>query len=287
MNIGMTLPVMEPGLTRDNLYEWTNQIDKGPWSSIALGERIVFDNPEFISMLSAVAAWTKKVEIISTVSVLSMHDPVLSAKQFATIDMLSEGRLTVGVGVGGRQEDYEAIGSDWKNHRWKKVSEYSKIMQSIWASEFEQDIGPKPVQAKGPKILAGAIGPKALSMSADYASGIAGFSFNADIEEISDAAVRAREAFSIKGMKEPRIVTSFWFAIGKDSRLQMQSHLKRYLAWMGKEIAENLAANAGFCGSIEDLSRLIKQVKECGVDDLLLVPTSKDLKQVIEIEDIL
>ena len=50
MNIGMTLPVMEPGLTRNNLYEWTNQIDKGPWSSIALGERIVFDNPEFISM---------------------------------------------------------------------------------------------------------------------------------------------------------------------------------------------------------------------------------------------
>ena len=158
MNIGMTLPVMEPGLTRNNLYEWTNQIDKGPWSSNALGERIVFDNPEFISMLSAVAAWTSNVEIISTVSVLSMHDPVLSAKQFATIDMLSEGRLTVGVGVGGRQEDYEAIGSDWKNHRWKKVSEYSKIMQSIWASEFAQDIGPKPVQAKGPKILAGAIG---------------------------------------------------------------------------------------------------------------------------------
>ena len=200
----MTLPVMEPGLTRNNLYEWTNQIDNGPWSSIALGERIVFDNPEFISMLSAVAAWTSNVEIISTVSVLSMHDPVLSAKQFATIDMLSEGRLTVGVGVGGRQEDYEAIGSDWKNHRWKKVSEYSKIMQSIWASEFVQ-----------------------------------------------------------------------------------QSHLKRYLAWMGKEIAENLAANAGFCGSIEDLAKLIKQVKECGVDDLLLVPTSKDLKQVIEIEDIL
>ena len=226
----MTLPVMEPGLTRNNLYEWTNQIDNGPWSSIALGERIVFDNPEFISMLSAIAAWTSNVEIISTVSVLTMHDPVLSAKQFATIDMLSEGRLTVGVGVGGRQEDYEAIGSDWKNHRWKKVSEYSNIMQSIWASEFVQDIGPKTVQPKGPKILAGAIGPKALSMSADYASGIAGFSFNADIDEISDAAVRAREAFSIKGIKEPRIVTSFWFAVGKDSRLQMQSHLNRYLA---------------------------------------------------------
>ena len=76
---------------------------------------------------------------------------------------------------------------------------------------------------------------------------------------------------------------TFWFL----EYLILQSHLNRYLAWMGKEIAENLAANAGFCGSIKDLAWLIKEVKECGVDDLLLVPTSKDLKQVIEIEDIL
>ena len=69
MNIGMTLPVMEPGLTRNNLYEWTNQIDNGPWSSIALGERIVFDNPEFISMLSAIAAWTSNVEILSLIHI--------------------------------------------------------------------------------------------------------------------------------------------------------------------------------------------------------------------------
>ena len=62
MNIGMTLPVMEPGLTRNNLYEWTNQIDNGPWSSIALGERIVFDNPEFIS------PWSSYNEVLSFVN---------------------------------------------------------------------------------------------------------------------------------------------------------------------------------------------------------------------------
>ena len=86
MNIGMTLPVMEPGLTRKDLETWTSLIDTGPWSHIALGERIVFPNPEFISTLSAVAAWTQNVEIIATVSVLSMHDPILCAKQFSTID---------------------------------------------------------------------------------------------------------------------------------------------------------------------------------------------------------
>ena len=49
MKIGMTLPVMEPDLTRKDLEKWTKKIDTGPWSHIALGERIVFPNPEFIS----------------------------------------------------------------------------------------------------------------------------------------------------------------------------------------------------------------------------------------------
>ena len=118
MKIGMTLPVMEPGLTRQNLEDWTLRIDAGPWSHIALGERILFPNPEFISTLSAVAAWTKRVEIIATISVLTMHNPILSAKQFATIDMISEGRFTLGVGVGGREEDYNAIDSKWSDRRW-------------------------------------------------------------------------------------------------------------------------------------------------------------------------
>ena len=101
MKIGMTLPDMEPDLSRQDLEDWTLRVDSCPWSHIALGERILSPNPEFISTLSAVAAWTKRVEIIATISVLTMHNPILSAKQFATIDMISEGRFTLGVGVGG------------------------------------------------------------------------------------------------------------------------------------------------------------------------------------------
>ena len=122
MKIGMTLPVMEPELTRQDLEAWTKRIDEGPWSHIALGERILFPNPEFISTLSAVAAWTNRVEIIATISILTMHNPVLSAKQFATIDMLAEGRFTLGVGVGGREEDYNSIGADWSKRRWGQLS---------------------------------------------------------------------------------------------------------------------------------------------------------------------
>ena len=203
MNIGMTLPVMEPDLSRKDLENWTLRIDAGPWSHIALGERILFPNPEFISTLSAVAAWTKRVEIIATISVLTMHNPILSAKQFATIDMISEGRFTLGVGVGGREEDYKSIGSDWSNRRWATLSKNVKTMQSVWLKELHPNLGPITFSNGGPKILAGAVGPKAMEMSANFAEGLAGFSFNADIEEIKDSFYRVNEAIK-KNNKTPR-----------------------------------------------------------------------------------
>jgi len=286
MKIGMTLPVMEPGLDRDLLKSWTEKIEAGPWSSIALGERIVFDNPEFISTLSAIAAWTNNIEIISTVSVLTMHDPVLSAKQFATIDVISNGRLTLGVGVGGRKEDYDSIGGLWKDHKWQRLSEFVGIMKSVWNDSYELKIGPKPVQENGPEILSGALGPKSIKKASEFSSGLAGFTFNADLQEVKDMKVMADESFLKSGNKEPRLITSFWFALGADARAQMRTHLQRYLGWMGKDIANELSNTAGFCGSINELKDFIREINQAGIEEILLVPTSKDLDQLDALVDL-
>jgi alkanesulfonate monooxygenase SsuD/methylene tetrahydromethanopterin reductase-like flavin-dependent oxidoreductase (luciferase family) len=286
MKIGMTLPVMEPDLSRQDLEDWTLRVDAGPWSHIALGERILFPNPEFISTLSAVAAWTKRVEIIATISVLTMHNPILSAKQFATIDMISEGRFTLGVGVGGREEDYNAIGSTWSDRRWATLSDRVKTMKSVWSKEYHPSLGPTPFSMNGPQILAGAVGPKAMEMSADFADGLAGFSFNADIEEIKDSFNRVQKAFEEKN-KSPRLVTSFWFGLGKSARSDIQIHLKRYLSWMGDDLARDLAKTAGFSGSQSDLNDFLLLVKAAGATDVILVPTSKNIEQLILAEEVI
>ena len=286
MKIGMTLPVMEPDLSRQDLEDWTLRVDAGPWSHIALGERILFPNPEFISTLSAVAAWTKRVEIIATISVLTMHNPILSAKQFATIDMISEGRFTLGVGVGGREEDYNAIGSTWSDRRWATLSDRVKTMQSVWSKEYHPSLGPTPFSMNGPQILAGAVGPKAMEMSADFADGLAGFSFNADIEEIKDSFNRVQKAFEEKN-KSPRLVTSFWFGLGKSARSDIQIHLERYLSWMGDDLARDLAKTAGFSGSQSDLKDFLLLVKAAGATDVILVPTSKNIEQLVLAEEVI
>lgn len=286
MKIGMTLPVMEPDLSRQDLEDWTLRVDAGPWSHVALGERILFPNPEFISTLSAVAAWTKRVEIIATISVLTMHNPILSAKQFATIDMISEGRFTLGVGVGGREEDYNAIGSTWSDRRWATLSDRVKTMQSVWSKEYHPSLGPTPFSMNGPQILAGAVGPKAMEMSADFADGLAGFSFNADIEEIKDSFNRVQKAFKEKN-KSPRLVTSFWFGLGESGRSDIQIHLERYLSWMGDDLARDLAKTAGFSGSQSDLNDFLLLVKAAGATDVILVPTSKNIEQLVLAEEVI
>ncbi|MDB3947657.1 LLM class flavin-dependent oxidoreductase [Gammaproteobacteria bacterium] len=285
MKIGMTLPVMEPELTRQDLEAWTKRIDDGPWSHIALGERILFPNPEFISTLSAVAAWTNRVEIIATISILTMHNPVLSAKQFATIDMLAEGRFTLGVGVGGREEDYNSIGADWSKRRWGQLSKNVQIMQDIWLKNHDAQMGPDLFSKDGPEILAGAVGPKAMEMSADFSSGLAGFSFNADIQEIIDSFSRVSAAF-LKKDKTPRLVTSFWFGLGDTARQDIQTHLERYLSWMGQDLANDLSKTAGLAGNERSLKDLLTQIKDAGATDVLLVPTSKDIDQLYKAEEI-
>ena len=285
MKIGMTLPVMEPDLTRKDLEKWTKKIDTGPWSHIALGERILFPNPEFISTLSAVAAWTNRVEIIATVSILTMHNPILSAKQFATIDLLAEGRFTLGVGVGGREEDYTAINSNWSDRRWATLAKHVKTMQSVWSKDYHKEMGPNTFSKAGPQILAGAVGPKAMSMSADFAEGLAGFSFNADLKEINDSFKRVEEAFAQKKIS-PRLITSFWFGLGDTGRDDIKTHLTRYLGWMGKDLAKNLSETAGFSGNQNDLYNLLVKIKDLGATDTLLVPTSRDIDQLSMAEEV-
>ena len=106
------MPVMEPDLDATVLRRWAQTIDEGPFSSLCWGERIAFGHPESLTLLGALAAWTDRVPLITTVVVPQLHDPVLLAKSLATGDMLCGGRLTVGIGVGGRHEDYLAVGVD-------------------------------------------------------------------------------------------------------------------------------------------------------------------------------
>lgn len=291
MKIGMNLPVMVPGLDRDRILTWCRRIDEGPYSSLCVGERITFPNPEVMVTLSAAAAVTERVRIAATVIVLPMHSPVLMAKQLATLDVLSAGRLTVGVGVGGREEDYRAVGAPFDNKRLGRLERGVATMRRAWAGEQVVEgalrpVEPLPVREGGPEILAGALMPQSIRRAARWADGLTDFSFGPNPQEVGFRFQAARKAWAEEHRPEPRLTTSCWFALGDDGRAQMDAYVGRYLNFMGPEGAKMIAP---MCTTVsaQALKDVVAAMRDLGADELMLVPTTADPDELHRVADLL
>ncbi|HEY0949705.1 LLM class flavin-dependent oxidoreductase [Nocardioides sp.] len=288
MDVGMTLPVMEPDLwdRSDTLETWARAVDAGPFSSVCFGERMAFDNPDSLTLLGAVAAWTARVRIVQTVVVPQLHAPVPLAKALATGDRLSHGRLTVGLGVGGREEDYRAAGADLATRTMAAMADRVATMRRVWAGEHVADavrpVGPAPVQPGGPELLVGTLGPRTIRSAATWADGLAGMSLDLDPAEIGRVFALARDAWGEAGRPAPRLTTSFWFALGEEdaAREQVRRHLRHYMNWIPAAHVDALAATAGFAGPPGDLRDALRRIEDLGADEVQLIPTSADPAQV-------
>ncbi|MCV7301372.1 LLM class flavin-dependent oxidoreductase [Mycobacterium barrassiae] len=287
----MTMPVMEPNLDAATLAAWAQAIDTGPFSSLCWGERIAFDNPDSLTMLGALAAWTDRVRLVTTVVVPQLHDPVMLAKALATGDMLSGGRLTVGLGVGGRHEDYNAVGADIATQTMRGMADSVAVMKRIWAGEKVTDstlpVGPPPHQTGGPQLLVGTIGPKTVRSAASWAEGLAGTTLDLDVDKQNELFDVARTAWANQGKPSPHLATSFWFAIGDadEARAQVRAHLLRYMNWIPTEFVDAMAPTTGWAGSEDELLEVLRRFEAIGTDEIHLIPTSSDINQVRRVAD--
>lgn len=289
----MTLPVMEPDLWAEDgtLEAWSRAIDDGPFSSLCFGERLAFDNPDAPTLLGAAAAWTSRVRLVTTVVVPQLHASVPLAKALATADRLSGGRLTVGVGVGGREEDYRAAGADPATKTIAGLTERVATMRQVWNGERVVDavrpVGPAPVQPGGPPLLVGTLGPRTIRAASAWADGLAGMSLDVDLAEMDRVFTLTRDAWRAADRPAPRVTTSFWFALGDDARAQVHRHLRHYMNWIPSQYVDALATSAGFAGTEGELSDLLKRVEDLGADEVQLIPTGSDVGQVQRVADLL
>jgi len=279
----MTLPSMIAGLDRATILEWCRRIDAGPFSSLAIGERIAFDNLDQMTTLAAAAAVTTRVRLVTTICVLPLHRAALVAKQAATLDRLSGGRLDLGLGVGGREQDYAALGAPYER-RLSRLDEQVREMRRIWRGEPPVEgvapIGPPPVQTGGPPLLAGSMGNKGIRRAARWADGIVGFSFGPDPGEVAAQFRKAEQAWKEAGRSEaPRRVTTCWYALGADGERRLHDYAVRYLEIFGREAAEGLATLATTHGD-DRLRDVVSRLAEAGTDELILVPTSTEPREI-------
>jgi alkanesulfonate monooxygenase SsuD/methylene tetrahydromethanopterin reductase-like flavin-dependent oxidoreductase (luciferase family) len=279
MTVGVALPQMADGLDRNAVKAWCSAVDDGPFSSISAGERITFHNLEGFSLCAAAAVLTSRVRVLANVVVLPWHQPAMAAKQLATLDVLSDGRLDVAVGVGGRQQDYAALGAPFGG-RHQRLDDGVAELRRLWAGGPAADgevVGPSPVQAGGPPVLASAMGPKSLARAARWADGVSGFTLLGDAGEAASAFRAAEAAWQSAGRPTaPRQVTGSFVALGDGAPEALRSFAERYLRVFSPDLAASLAEQM----PLHDpgrLSDLLDGLDEAGCDEFIVVPASTDL----------
>lgn len=283
MRYGVCLPYMKHGLDRDTLLAWARSIDAGPWHSLSCGERITGPTCDMRVLLGAAAAVTSRVRIVPSLYVLPMHSAVWAAKEIATLDVISAGRVTVTVGVGGREKDYRAVDASFAN-RHARMDEQVATMRRIWAGEppfAEADpVGPVPIQAGGPPLLAGAMGPKSMQRAAAWAQGVYLFSMNGEKQEIARMQQLADAAWDTAQRDErPYRMAGFWLSLADDAQPRLRQYVHDYLKIADEKVANMVAASMTRCDE-DAVRRAIDDYHALEVDEIMFVPVTADMTEL-------
>ena len=112
MKVGISIP--ESFHSPDQLFEWVRRVDQGPFSTLSALDRVVYSNYEPLITLATAAALSTRVRLMTEVLLSPLRNTTLLAKETATLDVLSKGRLTLGLGIGAREEDFVATGAAYR-----------------------------------------------------------------------------------------------------------------------------------------------------------------------------
>ncbi|MDP6453739.1 MAG: LLM class flavin-dependent oxidoreductase [SAR202 cluster bacterium] len=284
MDIGIGLPAAIPGVSGPSIIEWAIQAETGPFSSVSLIDRLVYPNHEPLITLAAVAGATQRVRLVTTVLLAPLRNPGVLAKQAATLDSISNGRLTLGLGVGGREDDYLASPAQFKN-RGRRLDQQLETMKRIWAGEPAGNgagaVGPPPVREGGPELLIGANSPRAMARVGRWADGF--MSGGGGAEGAKQSYEAARRSWQDAGRSgQPRLVAGAYFALDEDAKSRGTDNIMHYY---GEPLGPMIS------GSMPDtpdaVRSMISAYHDAGCDELILWPTIPDFDQVSRLGEII
>src|SRR5688572_9980380 len=162
MRIALGLPSRVASVAGELMLEWVTRADRGPFSSVVVTDRVVSQALEPLSVLAMAAGATRRIRLMTSVVIGPTRETTLLARQAATIDVLSGGRLTLGVGIGVRENDYLATGYDF-HRRGRRAEEQLPILRRLWSgaalSSEVGPIGPRAGNLGVPELLIGGYVP--------------------------------------------------------------------------------------------------------------------------------
>lgn len=252
------------------MIDWARRAEDLGFSTVATIDRVAYPSYESLTALAGVAGATERVALLTNILLAPTRNPVLLAKQAASVDQLSGGRLTLGLGVGARDDDFAASGTSFSD-RGRRFDRMLDVMHRAWKGEpvegARKPVSPPPVRDDRVPILMGGTSDAAIRRTVTWAAGwTAG---GAPAEVVFPFLERIRAAWKDAGRKgEPRVVTLTYYSIGEEDA--STSYLTDYYGtadWV-MEMARNR------CPRTPDaLRRQLEKFRNVGVDELIFVPT--------------
>lgn len=301
MKVGMFLPQVGEYATKENILYVAKEAEKEGIDSVWVLDRLLWPlNPqtpyaarpdgilpvEFqnvfdpLTILTYVAGVTKRILLGTSIIDMLFESPVLLAKRFATLDILSDGRTIAGLGIGWSKDEYEVSGVPYKD-KGTRADEFIQALKKIWTDEIVEfkgefynipasKIGPKPLQKPHPPILLGGFSPKTFSRIVNYANGWIGVAGFGPLEQLEQV---------INGLKENAR------KLDKDPS-KIDIYISSYPNVLESPVASD-KIRSPMTGTIEQIGSDIEQIKAMGTNHIFFGYMSpsilKDMKKIIQV----
>lgn len=294
MRFGLALPSMVVGSTQRDFAAFAERGERLGFDSLWVLDRLVFPSPAPLPLLAWVAGRTERVKLGTAVLLANLRRPLVLAKDFATIDVLSGGRLVVGLGVGAREEDYRAAGVPMDG-RGRRLGETVRLMRQAWSGQpisfhgrvFDFEAGPVApgtVRPGGPPLWLGGYGPNAIHRAARLGDGfVAGGGGPA-------AAGRAIPAVRQAAQELGRDLSAFpcsclaYFSVSGDLERDVANVNDYMVRYTGR--ATMNPRESAVVGPMDAAVARIREFAQLELDTLILVPTTSDVEQVDRLAEV-
>lgn len=276
MKIGIGLPTTVPGRSGERVIQWARRAEAAGFSSLGVVDRVAYDAWEPLASLAAAAAVTRSVRLVSMVLIGPIHNTALLARQAATVDVISNGRLTLGLGIGARHEDYQVSGAD-PAKRGHVLTDQLARLRDHWE---DTTVGPVPVQSGGPDLLVGGAGGRAMLRMARLADGYV--HGGGPARSFASAALRVRAAWEdVDRPGSPQLWAQAYFGLSDPE--QGDVYLRDYYGFTGAFVEKVVAANLRSPLQVRDY---LRSYEEAGCESLVLLPTTAVLDEVDRLAEV-
>src|SRR6056297_3577577 len=278
MHVGIGLPNTLDA-DGETLLSWARSADDGPFSSIGVFDRLVYESTDPLTTLATCAGVTEDVRLATSIVAGPLRNDTMLATRAATVDQLSNGRLTLGLALGARREDYEAAGASYDD-RGKRFSRQLSRLREFWDDD---EFGPEPVQDGGPQLLVGGDSDPTFNRVGRYGDGY--IHGGGPPRAFERKAEQARAAWDESGRPgDPDLWGHGYFALGEEAAERGREYLLDYYAFTGpfaERIADSLLTTP------QEVLSFVRGYADAGCEELLLFPTVTDDDQYERLETLI